>query len=312
MPVNIRSFDHTDLKAWLALVLRYAEETDWRAEECRRLALLGIKRPGAEPERNLLLAEEAAGRLVGFGGILVEAAISRAIVFVFVHRSRRRQGIGSRLFDCLLERAAEAGCASYQLPISDEDETARRFLASRDFRRVRLHLEMESTSLRIGDSGSVGDGIVLDHFSFGEEEALARLQNRVFSGNWGFCPNQKREIEHFLKLTRCGMEDVICFRRNSRTVGYLWPGFPEDRGSYVLRQPVRIHMWGLLPEFRGRGWSRPLLNLGLADLISRGASGFRLMVDAANTPAVALYRKMGFRTKSTWIWYSRSRNSSSA
>lgn len=49
------------------------------------------------------------------------------------------------------------------------------------------------------------------------------------------------------------------------------------------------------PEFRGQGWSRPLLEKGLEDMVSHGAEQATLEVRAGNVPAVRLYERYGFR-----------------
>ena len=52
---------------------------------------------------------------------------------------------------------------------------------------------------------------------------------------------------------------------------------------------------GLAPEARGRGFGTMLLEHGLHQLASSSASMITLAVDEANTPAVALYERFGFR-----------------
>ncbi len=51
---------------------------------------------------------------------------------------------------------------------------------------------------------------------------------------------------------------------------------------------------GLLPAYRGRKLGARLMSETIADAISKGITRIDLEVFASNTPALALYRKMGF------------------
>lgn len=55
-----------------------------------------------------------------------------------------------------------------------------------------------------------------------------------------------------------------------------------------------VHGLGVLPAFRGQGWGGAILDASLFVLNKRGAVQVSLEVDAANGPALALYRSRGF------------------
>jgi len=58
---------------------------------------------------------------------------------------------------------------------------------------------------------------------------------------------------------------------------------------------VELVYLGLVPEARGRGLGRRLLEHGLALLKGRSERAVVLAVDERNTPAMKLYREAGFR-----------------
>jgi ribosomal protein S18 acetylase RimI-like enzyme len=60
-----------------------------------------------------------------------------------------------------------------------------------------------------------------------------------------------------------------------------------------MRHVGRLGM-GLLPEFRGRGLGRMLLQAALTAAAHAGLRRVELEVYASNGPAIALYRAMGF------------------
>lgn len=55
-----------------------------------------------------------------------------------------------------------------------------------------------------------------------------------------------------------------------------------------------VYVVGLASEFRGRGLGDPLLRLGLAHMVGKGAGRVILYVEAENEPAVRVYRNLGF------------------
>ena len=63
-------------------------------------------------------------------------------------------------------------------------------------------------------------------------------------------------------------------------------------------RPVHAHCgvlgMGLLPEFRGRGHGRPLIEAALRSAVTSGFSRVELMVHADNGRAIALYERVGF------------------
>lgn len=65
------------------------------------------------------------------------------------------------------------------------------------------------------------------------------------------------------------------------------------------------YIYGLVvrPEFRGRGYGRLLMLRMLADLAATGDAPMYIEVEPQNTPAVTLYRSLGFETVATFDYY---------
>lgn len=301
--VRIRNFEPSDLENWIQLVALYTEGIGLPAEEGERLARLSLMRPGGDPKRDVFVAEEGSGRMVGFSGFFLEASIDRATLFVYVAKYRRRRGIGTRLVKFLLKKAQAAGAALTHARLSEDDNGARAFLSQIGFSRVRRHLEMERDLGGRDIGGRRGTTLVLDRFQTGQEIQLARLQNRVFSGSWGFAPNGAADIRYFLETTNTSMDDVLRFRHNGGTVGYLWPGYPREPEGASEAHTGRFHMLGLLPRYRGRGWGRDILEEGFMELRRHNLRRVRLTVDSGNVSAIHLYRALGFRVRGAWAWY---------
>jgi ribosomal protein S18 acetylase RimI-like enzyme len=74
-----------------------------------------------------------------------------------------------------------------------------------------------------------------------------------------------------------------------RDVGVLLFADHSSAGNWEL-----VYM-GLAPEARGRSWGQALVRFALKTATSAGAQRLVLAVDAANEPALKIYRKLRFR-----------------
>jgi mycothiol synthase len=64
-------------------------------------------------------------------------------------------------------------------------------------------------------------------------------------------------------------------------------------------------MFGIDPEFQGKGWGKKMFQASLDHLRKREASSMELTVDSENTPAINLYKSVGFQVKSRAFWYEK-------
>jgi [ribosomal protein S18]-alanine N-acetyltransferase len=108
--------------------------------------------------------------------------------------------------------------------------------------------------------------------------AIAAVHAASFQRGWG-----EDEFRRLL-LDR----NVICHRA---VVGPTLVGFILSR---LVAGEAEILSVAIKPGWRGRGLSRPLLDLHLRRLAGLGASTVFLEVDEKNAPARRLYRKAGF------------------
>ena len=112
----------------------------------------------------------------------------------------------------------------------------------------------------------------LHHFRKGEEGLLADLQNSIFAGSWGFCPNTRADVSYYLALTGTEIQDVILAKEKEKIVGYVWQQVVDDRRHATESKRGWIHMFGVLDQFRGKNWGRKLIMSGLHQLYLRGSS----------------------------------------
>lgn len=122
----------------------------------------------------------------------------------------------------------------------------------------------------------------------GDEDAWVAVNNRAFVGH----PEQgSLTVADFLERTELPWWEPEGLRlgfRNGRLAGFCWTKVHPDADGEIYAIAVD-------PELGGRGWGRDMLAEGLAHLDRVGCRTGHLWVDAANEPAMWLYRDIGFR-----------------
>ena len=94
---------------------------------------------------------------------------------------------------------------------------------------------------------------------------------------------------------------VLFLFEGDRPAGYCWTiKVPSDNGMRGM-----IGMIGVVPDYRGKGVSRHILQAGMKYLRSIGMTEICLEVDGNNDPAVRLYKSTGFKTMGERYWFER-------
>ncbi len=303
--IEIQNYAKADLDAYREICGAAAREESWEGLGDHRFVELRLHKPRYEPENDLFLARVEGEGVVGFADLTPELKINRVVVDGFVHPRCRRQGVAKRLLASVWERCREMGAKVIHICLDEESKGAQAFLLSQGFTEVRRYLLMERTLL----SGLVqipGEKLdPLNYFGKGDEGLLADLQNRIFAGSWGFCPNTRADVSYYLALTGIEIQDVIVAKDREKIVGYVWQQVVDDRRHATESKRGWIHMFGVLDQFRGNSWGRKLILSGMRQLYRQGAGHVELTVDGQNWPAVKLYTSLDFTVKSHKLWFEK-------
>ncbi|NOR14450.1 MAG: GNAT family N-acetyltransferase [Candidatus Aminicenantes bacterium] len=303
--IEIKNYSKADLAAYREICGTAAREESWEGLGDHRFVELRLHKPHYEPENALFLARVEGEGVVGFADLTPELKINRVVVDGFVHPRCRRRGVAGRLLARAWERCREMGAKVIHICLDEESKGAQAFLLSQGFTEVRSYLLMERTLLSGWDQ-VLGDELdQLHYFGEGEEGLLADLQNRIFAGSWGFCPNTRADVSYYLAVTGIEIQDVIVAKDGKKIVGYVWQQVVDDRRHATESKRGWIHMFGVLDQFRGNNWGRKLILSGLHQLCRQGAGRVELTVDRQNRPAVNLYTSLDFTVKSHKLWFEK-------
>ena len=298
----IRSYQPADFNKCLLLCI----EAEKLEPTGRYTSLVGfteyLNRPNYSPEQDFFVVE-ISGDIVGYMDVTPELVIRRVILDCWVHPRHRRHGLATKLFNYAERRAREPGVKVVHVRIPEGNTVAREVVCRLGFKQVRtfLELKLSITDAHRQDIKAPG----CRYLKRSEEEKLALIQNRSFSGSWGYNPNTLAEIIYRANLSNFSPEDVILACDGDRVIGYCWTEVVPEMEAVAGKGKGRIYMIGVDPDYRGSGVGRRVLLAGLAHLRKRGLRVCELTVDAENEAANELYQSVGFEIQSTTLWYEK-------
>lgn len=262
-----------------------------------------LQKPHFDPGRDLFVAE-MGNAVSGLLRIYSEFRIKRIVLNCHVHHNFSYRNVASSLLEKGLQRCREIGGDMMHICLPENFSAGRKFFERSGFSPVRIHAELERDlreALSAGIEPEIGH---VGRFDEGDELRLTELQNRIFTSSWGFSPNSVEEIEYYLDLTQSKVSDVLLLKEGEEPIGYFW-AHASLMGD-TNKKRGRIHMFGIAPEFQGRGLGKKLLRIGLQDMRDKDYRTVELTVDEENRPARSLYDSTGFREKFASLWYERS------
>ncbi len=301
---TIRNYQPADFETYVQLIAE-AEKLE-PTGRCTSPQVLNenFRRPGYSPEQDLFVAE-TEGNIVGYLDIIPELSIRRAILNCFIHPDHRRKGLATKLLGCALHRAKELGLKIAHISIAQYNVAAKTALSRQGFRFVRRFLQMRLDMTEVHWQDNSQSIVEYRSLQRGEEDKLTQIQNRSFADSWGYNPNTVEEIIYSTTLTNSSPEDVILAFEGDKVVGYCWTGITRAGKPELAKRKGQIRMLGVEPDYRGRGIGKGILLAGLAYLENKHLRFAELTVDSGDKIACALYRSIGFKTRSSNLWYEK-------
>ena len=121
-------------------------------------------------------------------------------------------------------------------------------------------------------------GIVITEFSERHLDALTAIERRCFSDPWSRAM-LAAELEKDYSMYLIAEKDGV-------PAGYV--------GAHLVADEASINNVATDPDFRREGIAELLITELIRRASERGAVSFNLEVRENNTPAISLYKKMGF------------------
>ena len=263
-----------------------------------------LSHPYYQADKNLFFAE-LDGVIVGYINVLPELDIGRVVLDYGVSLSHSLESVLRELMKCALKRAKELGAGVAHMSVPSDETAQAKVLARLGFKQVRRFDEMRLDISEVGLEAADQSDWSRRYLEAGEEEVLANIQNRCFTGTWGYNPNTVEHIAWQRKVKSNCPEDVILAMDKGEVIGYCWTVAERGRGSSRGKKKGRIYMLGVDTDYRSRDIGRKLLRAGLLHLKNKGREIIDITVDSQNVVAVKLYRSLGFKSREQTIWYEK-------
>ena len=280
-------------------LLAAAEESDGNPSISEQT--LVTMRAGNSAEHSLLTlalyapdedSDPATGQdLAGFAAV-VEEQDGSGILEIAVHPSYRNQGVADRLVGALKENRGFDGLKAWS---HGNHEAAADLAARYGYAPVRelWKMRMTTAGAELPDAG-LPEGVSIRSFVPGQDEDAWLAANRAACSHH---PEQGN-------LTRADLEArmaedwfdpagfLLAEDRDGRLLGFHWTKVHPQHGPHPAIGEV--YVVGVAPEAQGMGLGKALTIAGIRHLQDLGLHAVMLYTDADNTPAVSLYRRLGF------------------
>jgi ribosomal protein S18 acetylase RimI-like enzyme len=205
-----------------------------------------------------------------------------------------------------MQRAQKLGVEVAHIEIPQDKTMARRILTRLGFRLVRRLLHLKLRIAEVHQNNMERASLGCRYLQRGEEEILTKIQNRSFAGLWGYNPNTVAEITYRINLSN--RQDILLTCDEDRVTGYSWMEINEDKEDTSASKKGRICMLGIDPEYRSKAIGEKVLLASLAHLKKHDVAVAEITVDSENKVARSLYQKIGFKIKTSSLWYEKTVN----
>ncbi|HEX5120337.1 MAG TPA: mycothiol synthase [Pseudonocardiaceae bacterium] len=254
-----------------------------------------------------LLAHED-GELVGYAHLNTGGdSFGRLVGDLLVRPADRGRGIGTELATRLLTRAgvAATGDPGDTLRVwAPGDQPAAAALAGKlGFRPVRRLLRLRMPLTDQVPAARLPDGVTLRAFVPGRDEAAFLEVNRQA---FAWHPEQSALADADLRQEEAEpwfdpAGFLLAVDGDDRLLGFHWTKVHPDVDGGPMGE---VYVVGVRPGAQGGGLGRALTLAGLSYLRERRAMDrVMLYVESDNEPALAVYRKLGFREWDASVQY---------
>lgn len=185
------------------------------------------------------------------------------------------------------------------VPVSSDDHTRVRVLASRGFTRTRAAgIRYEQSLQQQPPAPALPSGAIARHALPTDIEERVDLHRDAWSV-WG---TSTFSLEQYTRLRAAPLYDPdldVVVDLDGRLVSYCI-GWLDDINEVGYFEPV-----GTRPAYAGRGFGRAAITEGLRRMRARGMSIARVGTASINAPAQALYQSSGFVERGQETFYSK-------
>lgn len=269
--------------------------------------------PGHDPEQDRWVVEapENPAKLVGHAYMRIQSQ-ERTAIYVAIHPSWRRNGLGSALLDRARARAREHGANHATVAVEVKNWGAKEFLRRHGFRHAGDNRFMRAPAgIPLSEPCWPAGYSVRTYAEVQDLATLVEAFNRCYGDMWGHLENTQGAMN----------EDYLAENMNKYPQHYNPEGIfmafapdghvagvcvailgPKPKGPDNEREKV-VDSPGVAPEHRHLGLQRPLTLTTMHWLRGDGPSSINLESYGDGEQAIEIYRECGFALERHYLEY---------
>ena len=272
------------------------------SEEYLRAAL---EWPNYRPDQDVWVAE-LSGKLVGYG-VALEQPSQRCTIYVVVHPSHRRKGLGSQLLGLTLNRAQELGSKNVLVYANDHNSASNLFLKHHGFVSVGSSGAMKaSVSVQMTPFEFL-PGFTLKRYSeVNNSLTLLAALDDCYLDMWGHQHSDKRteeEIQSPRFLKYYDADDILLLFDSKSAVSGICSLKSEGKRDENGNKVDLLDAPGVIKEYREEGYQRQLVLAGIQHLRRKGTRPIVLEFWGDDENALNIYRALGFEMMNHYVAY---------
>ena len=294
-----------DLPA-LARLLTEIETIDRDGEDTSEEYLrASLAWPNYRPATDVWVAE-SQGNLVGYG-LALEQPSQRCTIYVVVHPEQRRKGLGSELLESTLDRAREFGAGNILVYANERNLGSDLFLKHHGFQEVGSSGSLKLLSGLEMPAAEFPEGFTLKRYSeVNDPLILLKALNESYLGMWGHQHNddpseEERRSPRFLQYYSA--DDILLLFDEKNSIFGICSLKPQGKRESEGEWSDLLDGPGIIQEFRGQGYQRPMVLAGIEHLRKKGNRPITLEFWGDNQEALHIYRSLGFEMANRFVAY---------
>jgi len=244
--------------------------------------------------------------LVGYAAAF-EQPSQRCTLYVVVHPSQRRKGLGSQLLDLTFDRAGEVGSRTILIYANEHNSASNLFLKQHGFVTVGSSGVMKASANIEIPQFEFPAGFQLKKYSeVNDTRILLSALNNCYLDMWGHQYNDKPTAEDIQSprfLKHYDSDDILLLFDSKNVVSGICSVKPEGKKEVGGSPTDLLDAPGVTKEYREQGYQRQLVLAGIQHLRTKGTNAITLEFYGDNKNALDIYRALGFEMLQLFIAY---------
>jgi len=290
----------------LSRMLTEIEAVDRDGEDTSEEYLLAsLEWPNYRPDHDVWVAA-LDGQLVGYG-VALEQPSQRCTLYVVVHPSQRRKGLGSQLLELVLTRARELGSKTLLIYANDHNPASNLFLKQHGFASVGSSGAMQSSAALKISAFDFPAGFQLKKYSeVKTPQILLSALNHCYLDMWGHQHNDnptEEELRSPRFLKYYAADDILLLFDPQNTVCGICSLKPAGKKDGDGAVSDLLDAPGITKAYRDQGYQRQLVLAGMEHLRKKDSRPITLEFWGESEFALNIYRELGFEMLNHYITY---------